>query len=698
MELITAYPVWYLWTCVLGGFGLAFFLYYKAKLPEHKPFLRYFLFALRWLAMILLIFLLFNPFIKTEKRFVEKPIVVFANDNSESVLINKDSSFYKKEFPTKFQGLANQVNEKLEVKNYTFGESLKDSLVFDYQDKVTNYKKLLHGLEERYANQNVGAIVIASDGLYNQGSNPIYAINKLKTPVYAIALGDTSPQKDLLIKTVRNNSIAYLGNDFPINLEIEANDLDGQTASIELSRIDGKNTKILDKQNVAIKGKYFTAKFDFTAEANKSGVQHYRIRLKGISGEVSYGNNVKNIFIEVLDNKNKILLLARSPHPDLSAIKQALQKNKNLEIKTQMIQDFDGEFKSYNLVVLHQLPGLNQGQQELINKIKKEEIPIWYILGKQSDLNVFNAVQKQIKVTAKSNLTSQSQAALTENFALFNLSENVNQHLINFPPLDVPFGDYNPSISHVNLLNQKIGAIKTEMPLLSFGTGLDYREAFMFGEGLWKWHLAEYEENKSHEALNEILNKTVQYLTVKQDKRPFRVKKDKNIYNENEEIIFYGELYNQSYELVNEPDVQLKIKSDGEQEFNYILSKTGDKYFLNAGSLPSGNYRYTAQTSYNGEAYRSSGSFSVKSIDLEGLTTRANHQLLHQLASNTGGKVFYPNELQALKDSILNREDVRPVVYYQSSVEEIINWRWILLVIGFLIALEWFIRKYIGGY
>ena len=34
-----------------------------------------------------------------------------------------------------------------------------------------------------YSNQNLGAIVLASDGIYNEGSNPVYASTRLGAPI-----------------------------------------------------------------------------------------------------------------------------------------------------------------------------------------------------------------------------------------------------------------------------------------------------------------------------------------------------------------------------------------------------------------------------------------------------------------------------------------------------------------------------------
>ena len=74
-----------------------------------------------------------------------------------------------------------------------------------------------------YANTYVSAYILASDGIFNQGLNPIYKDNYFNAPLYTIQLGDTVEYQDALIKSIINNKITYLGNETPVEIVIEAN-------------------------------------------------------------------------------------------------------------------------------------------------------------------------------------------------------------------------------------------------------------------------------------------------------------------------------------------------------------------------------------------------------------------------------------------------------------------------------------------
>ena len=123
----------------------------------------------------------------------------------------------------------------------------------------------------------------------------------------------------------------------------------------------------------------------------------------------------------------------------------------------------------------------------------------------------------------------------------------------------------------------------------------------------------EFAKNNNHQAFDEIINKTVQFLSVKDNKDKFRVIVD-NQFNENQEIIFNAELYNNSYELVNTPEVKLELENEAGVDYEFVFNKTGSAYVLNAGILPVGSYSYLASTTFSGEQYVVKGQLQILSL------------------------------------------------------------------------------------
>ena len=117
-----------------------------------------------------------------------------------------------------------------------------------------------------------------------------------------------------------------------------------------------------------------------------------------------------------------------------------------------------------------------------------------------------------------------------------------------------------------------------------------------------------------------MINKIIQYLSLKDQKKNFRIY-NKSDFRENEPVIFDAELYNESYELINEPEADITIRNEDAKEFPYVFNKSGNAYHLDAGTFPPGNYSYQAQATLGSNIYNANGQFSVSAIDLEALNT-----------------------------------------------------------------------------
>ena len=690
INIITELPLWFSIFCVVLGVVYAFFLYRKEeKFSETSSWLVKVMAFSRFLLVTILAFLLLSPFIKTLFNKIEKPVIIIAQDNSVSILLNKDSAFYKSEYLEKLKNLKVSLEEKHEVKTYIFNESLTEGNNIDYTGKVTNLSNAFEELENKFYNRNVGALILASDGIFNQGANPVFN-SGIEFPVYTIALGDTSIQRDIILKEVVYNKITFLGNKFPLEIDAKAFRYSGSTTQLAITH----NGKQLFSQQYNINSDDFLVNENILLEADEVGVQHYRISLTALEGEVSVVNNVKDIYIEVLDGRQNVLVLANSPHPDVKVLKLSIENNENYKVTNQLMSDFDGNAKPYSLVVVHQIPKV------IIPALKKlfdSNVSILYLLGNQTSVQLFNSLNVGLNIKNARNRFNEILPVVAENFPLFSLSENTIKSINQMPPVNGPFGEYQLNSNGYVLLNQKIGSVETESPLMVFFQNEDKKVAVFSAEGLWKWRVQDFLRNNNHQSFDELINKTVQFLSVKEDKSKFRVFTE-NIYFENEEIRFNAELYNDSYELINDPEITIDLLGENGDKYNFVFNRTTNSYILNAGVLPFGFYTYKAKVKLGTNDYIENGKFQVKPLLLEANSTRANHQLLQNIAQKFGGKLFYPSQLEALSKAINANNDITSIIYEENDLKELISLKWIFFVLLALLSLEWFLRKRNGAY
>ncbi len=681
----TSETFFWLLGCLALGTGYAFLLYGSSN--QLSRTIRNSLFALRALLIAFMAFLLFAPLAKTITRTVEKPLIIIAQDNSASVLISKTADFNQQSYTDDLKMLERSLSADYDVRTFNFSSEIKNGLDLKFDGALTDISSVFKMIDEQFSNRNIGAVILGSDGIYNHGANPQYESKDLRSPVYTIALGDTVAKRDLLISNVNYNNISYLDNQFQVEVSVEAYQSQGSSTILTVSSKSG----IVFSKPVSIASNEFRLTVPLTLLADRKGIQQYTIRLAPISNELSAINNSQTIFVEVIDGKQKVLILANSPHPDITALKQSIEINKNYSVKVALAPDAsNADIEEAGLIILHQLPSINNNARDILKQSTSK--PLLFILGAQSNIPAFSASQSLLGITSKATMQEVT-AGLRTDFYAFTLSEPNRLRIQNFGPLFAPFGNYGLKGPASILMSQKIGKLTTEMPLLAFAEDPQRKIGVLAGEGIWRWRLEDFQEHLNHDAIDELVVKTVQYLSVREDKRKFRVYPSKNAFDENEHIILNAELYNDAFELVNSPDVNISLKSKTGKSYFYVFSRTTNAYNLDAGVLPAGEYSYTASTELGKLKHQAEGQFVLSRQQAEFKQSLANHQLLYAMAEQNGGKMVFPGQIKELSGLIRANENVKTVSYEDRKYEELINLKLIFFLIVGLLTLEWFTRK-----
>ncbi len=679
---------WWTPVCLLLGIVYAW-LMYRLPLGLGKT-ARYSLFALRSLSVFILSFLLIAPLIRSIAYSPQKPLILIAQDNSESIKLFSPgkASPPASALVNNLAQLKGQLGDRYDVREFNFSAELKDGLSDKFSGKQTNISSAIHQLNDRFVNQNVGALILATDGLYNQGTDPRYQAKNLKTSIYTIALGDTVAKRDLLIANVNYNKNAYLGNDFQVEVLAEAFQSKGENINLRVEE-DGKQ---VFAQSSPVPSDNFRKAIPLKLNADKKGVRKFTITIAPVKNELSVHNNTETVYVDVLDARQKILLVYDGPHPDISVIKQSIESNQNYSVKTCLSGDVAQlKLSDYSLVILYQT-GTN-GSGDLQNFIGRSKVPLWYVAGAQTNLQQLNAEQKLVQINSPRSDMQEAFAQPVAEFSLFTLSDSSRKKLSQLPPLLTPFGNYSGSGAGQILFKQRIGELATAYPLLAFSDENGRRIAVLTGEGVWRWALAEYNTYGNHLALEELFSQAIQFLTANGNQQRLRVYPAKNVFDEGENVILNAELYNDALELVNTPDMRIELKGHSGKNYSFLFSRNGQSYQLDAGTLPVDEYSYSAQARLGSETFNASGQLTVKPLNLETRQSAADHRLLFDLARQSGGQMLMPSQMGLLADLIRKNENVKTVVYENKHYSDLVDLKWIFVLILILLGTEWFIRK-----
>ncbi len=689
-DISIQYPSWYLLLCVLLGAVYAVVLYLgDKKFAEQKGWLPYLLAFLRGTVISVLAILLLSPILKSLTQEVKRPIVVIAQDASKSMPSDQ---------PVKEQlaSISEILSEAYDVVPLSFGSAVTSGLSDSTQSESTDLSKVLAYVQDNYADQNLGAVILASDGIYNEGRDPRY-VTGASLPLYSIAYGDTTRRRDISIKNVYSNRIAYLGDKFVVQVDLQAFNASASSTQVSISKVVDGSPRRLDKSSVRIDDNDFFTTLEFTLDADQSGVVRYRVAASTISDEVSTSNNYKDFYVDVLDSRKRILLVAGAPHPDLAAIKAVLTSKKNYEVTIAYADSQPDNIAQYNLVILHNLPSKRYDVDPLVKQLEQRRIPRLYVLGSQTAVATFNEQQSVVSIVGGNNVDD-VQAVLRPSFSGYILDQQLLNRLTNYPPLVAPFGEYRTAGPSQVVFNQRIKTVDTDYPLLAFSERSGVRTGVLAGEGVWRWRLFNFMKEKNYDAVDEFLSKAVQYLLVKDDKRKFRASVNKSIYKETESIIVEAQLFNDSYEQVNDPDVFVKVIAEDGKEYDYTMSKTNAYYSLDAGLFGPGSYRYIASVAVNGKTLTQKGKFSVKEVQLESYDLTARHDVLAQLSADSGAKMYYPDQLEDLKTYLTETNKLKPVLYDSVETQSVLNLKWLFALLFVFLVIEWFCRRYFGYY
>ncbi|KAA5548599.1 vWA domain-containing protein [Adhaeribacter rhizoryzae] len=690
-KLLTAYSPWLVLVCLVVG-ALYSWALYARKAPWSAK-LNYLLAFLRFAVVSFLCFLLLGPYLKAITNTAEKPTIVVALDNSQSVGLYTNKNTLTKTSQDLEKLAASLADEDFRVEFQTLDlnkNKAKPSEV-KFDNPTTNLDELLGHVQAVYESRNLAGVVLLSDGIINKGKSPTYS--DFNFTVYPVAVGDTVAKKDITVSSVLYNKIAYSGNKFPVVAEIQHEGFKGNAATVLLK----ENGKILDRKNITLRQDGQPTRAEFTLTATAPGKKHYEIEALPQKGEFSTLNNTKHAYLDIIKGKLTVLIAAAAPHPDIRAIRAAIQTNDNFETVLYIPGIMPFKPEKYDVAVLHQLPSRLSANNEALAYVRQKNIPSLYIVGSQTDLAAYNQLGTGLTINRRGVQTDEVTPVLNASFRKFQIDQTTSTAFEKYPPADVPFADFNISPGTEVILLQQVGRVKTTKPLLAASVKNQKHTATLLAEGIWQWRITEGAATENPAIFDKLMVSTVQLLTAQQNKKRLNVYPVQDEYYVTDDIRFEAEVYNAIYERIYGQEINLRITDEKNKSRTFSFNNGEGFSGLNIGNLPGGVYSYVASTTIEGKTEQDRGQFVVQELQLEALNALADHNLLFQLAQKTNSRLYYPNQLEQLQADIL-KADYKNIIYPNEKLEDLVNLKWLFFVLLLLVSVEWTLRKYHGSY
>ncbi|RLD45245.1 MAG: hypothetical protein DRI86_05865 [Bacteroidetes bacterium] len=692
-EIIITYSFWWILPIVLASFALSMLLYYKNKKEEFSSLILFLLATIRFFVFAILGILLLSPVIKSWKSRVEKPIVIIAVDNSKSMLLSKDSIKQKQKYEELIRKLGKEIGDDYILDYYSFGDRVVKTRDFNFRDKKTNLGSIFNTVKQRYEYSNVGAMILVSDGIYNVGDNPLYSAKSMGFPVYTIGVGDSSIRKDYAIQSVRYNKTVFVQNEFPIEVTLRAKQMNNSRSKVLLYNKE----KLIKTKNINFNSVNDIQKLVFNVKSLETGMQSYKVVLQSFDGENNVANNSRVIYLDVLGEKKKVLLLYSNPHPDVSAIKQIFNKSDEYKLELKQFGKYSLNISDYDLIIYHQISSNISSSRRLFKEARLKNIPYIIIIGANSSISNFNSFRTGISIKSKNNSFIEINAINNSDFSDFIIPKQLKETIGNYPPLITAYGDYKVSSAFHTIFKQRIGSVDTEYPLISVSNVSGMRNAFIFGEGIWRWRMYDFMENKNHNLIDDFFLKLVRYTSLSKEHSRLNIQWEKS-YSEQENVEFNAEFYNTSYELVHDADIKMEITNEENKKFVFAFGNKKLSDYLSAGRFSHGLYSFKASVNYSGQLFEYRGKFSVAKVELEAMNLEADYGLLRKIAFENSAEFYSDKKSDVLAQKLLEKDDIVNIETQYLQYKDLIKFPSILLILVVLLTLEWFLRKQNGSY
>ena len=686
---------------------VAYVIYiYRITIPNIPQSKKILLIILRSLALILILFVIFEPVLTLERKEVLEPVNLIFLDNSRSMQIN-DGTNRGQTIKNFVLGIkTNSLAGSSDL--YSFGTNILhlnyDSLQnLNFNEGSTNFSKIFSTISN--LNRNISSIVIVSDGVINDGSDPLQNAIKLNIPIYTVGIGDSAERNDVEVKNVLSNELIYAQSPTSIVASIANTGFANKNVSVSLY----EDNVITAQENISLSPDGIQ-NVDFTYIPKTSGEKKLSVVVSNTPGEFTFANNRKVFYIKVLSNKLKVLLIAGSLSPDVSFIKSSIKSDQNLSISsiTQVSrdkfiekEDWQKLLDSANVIFLVGFPSKETPQQLLqmvLKEISDKDKPYFITLSNGVDFVRLKSLQSELPFTINNISTDYLEiqpdisATQSDNPLLQNNASNMVDAWNTLPPVYQPNVDLKSKPESDVISKVKVNNIHMNRPLILTRILGSQKSIAVLAADLWRWKLETAPKNS--DLFNRFILSSVKWLNTKEDHKQFKVKTTKKLYSLGEQIEFNSQVYDQSFNPVTEADIKVDIKS-GSSNYEINLNSIGNGLYegIFKASQP-GDYTYT------GDGYKNSirlgsddGKFNVGETDIEMVNPTMNSEYLSLLSNQTGGKFFYNSNYRKLYPIL--KEITAHSSKEKIEVSGINLWsnEWLLIVAIAAFALEWFFRK-----
>lgn len=693
------------------------YLFYRFTLPAVRSLIRWLLSLLRGLTLALLLVLLCAPLLRLVHTTRHPPVVAVLADRSASMSITDTEG---SRAAAMMELLGNEVPASIpggaDVRYWTIGtgfsgphEALPDSIACI--DELTDLAGAIRGLARVREASNVQAAVLLTDGVYTVGDNPYHTAELPGIPLFAIGIGDTAEQIDILISRLAANDLVFAETSVPVDVTVKSNGFAGERVDVTLA----EGSRVLSRTQVSLPPGTSETPVQLAYTPDTEGSHRYTVGVSPRKGELTSANNLRSFTVRVLKSRRTILIIAGGPSPDLTVIRQTLAEDPNLSVTVRTQKAGGGFyegliarslFDTVDCLVSIGMPTSGTSAEVLSiisDAVAVRRAPLLFIDGKTVDRSRVAVMAPSLPVSAEAPARGEQEvdfvpaAAQLSHPLLAPDPAGESAPWGRLPPLFASQTAYRLREGSVLLGSPRFHNVVLPHPLMASRNLAGTRAFAILGYGLWRWRLMAQASGETAQFFPTFLAAAVSWLTSRDDAKNVRVAPEKEVFARGERIGFSGQVYVAGARPVDNAGLRVTV-TGADQTIETELRPIGSgRYEGEIDGLGQGEYVFRAAAVSGGTSLGTdAGTFTVGGLNVEFQETRMNAALLQQIAYRTGGRFFTPSTVRGLRGALDSLRTLVPREDRRAQAIELPHWHYLLAVIILLLAAEWIIRKRSG--
>ncbi len=295
---------------------------------------------LNFTSIVIILFILFNPALRVENYMEEKPNLAILIDDSWSMNLAGDdngNSRYQlvKDFFERNRAYFSNIDNSFKIDYYIFDSSLHRTSFDlinnkDPMGKSSNISNAIDELVEENNLNQINTVILLSDGADNQGLIDL-SDEELKNIGFEINTIFTSKENDLpdvWIDDIKFSEVGFLRYPISIDVTIKSAGFEGITLPVSLREADN----LISIKEVSIDSATSEGKVNFRLVPKSLGRSVYTVSIPTYEDELIHENNQRNLVLDVIVDRIRVLHIAGNPSWDVRFFRKALKRNPNVDL------------------------------------------------------------------------------------------------------------------------------------------------------------------------------------------------------------------------------------------------------------------------------------------------------------------------------------------------------------------------------